>query len=127
MSKTVSPIRITISNAEFYGYHGVKAEERSLGGQFQVDVDVIYDPTQAVLSDDVQVAVNYEEVMFCISEVVSSDEPYNLIETVTYEVLNSIMDKFPTVLEATCRVRKLNVPIRQTLDYIECELTMERD
>ncbi|MBL7975466.1 MAG: dihydroneopterin aldolase [Candidatus Kapabacteria bacterium] len=127
MSKIVSPVRLSISNAQFFAYHGVKQEEKNLGGQYQIDVDLVYDSTQAVLSDDVNVALNYEEAMFCLSEVMNDEDSYNLVETVVYEILNAIFEKFPQVLEATCRVRKMNVPIRQVVDYIEVEQTMQRD
>lgn len=127
MSKIVSPVRLSISNAQFFAYHGVKQEEKNLGGQYQIDLDLIYDSTQAVLSDDVNVALNYEEAMFCLSEVMNAEDSYNLVETVVYEILNALFEKFPQVLEATCRVRKMNVPIRQVVDCIEVEQTMQRE
>lgn len=125
MSTIVSPARITIANAQFYAYHGVKKEEQAIGGKFEVDLDVIYDSTKAVLSDDVNSAVNYEEALFCISEVMNGD-PYNIIETVAYEINNMVMERFPQVLEVTCRVRKLHAPLRSVVDYVECEQTVQR-
>ncbi len=125
MSKVVSLTRLSIVNAQFYAYHGVGNEEKELGGQYQVDLDVVYDSTKAVLSDDVNSAVNYEELMFCIDEVISG-EPNNLIETMTYEIANMVMEKFTSVQETTARVRKMNAPIRHLIDNVECELTMQR-
>lgn len=126
MSMSVSPTRITINNAQFYAYHGVRRDEKEMGGQYQVDVDAVYDSTRAVLSDDVNLAVNYEELMFCIDEIISNEQ-YNLIETLAYEMLKSIMEKFNDVLEATVRVRKISVPIRHVIDWVECEQTMQRN
>lgn len=126
MSMSVSPTRITINNAQFYAYHGVRRDEKEMGGQYQVDVDAVYDSTRAVLSDDVNLAVNYEELMFCIDEIISNEQ-YNLIETLAYEMLKSIMEKFNDVLEATVRVRKMSVPIRHVIDCVECEQTMQRN
>lgn len=125
MSRIVSPTRISISNAQFYGYHGVRTEEQAIGGQFQVDLDVLYDATGAILKDDVNISVNYEELLFCISEIMNN-ESYNLIETVANEILVAIFEKFEIIIEATVRVRKLNVPIRTILDYVETEQTMQR-
>ena len=31
---------IKIKNATFYGYHGVRSEEQSVGGKFEADVDI---------------------------------------------------------------------------------------
>ena len=125
MSKIASLARISVVNATFYAYHGVNTQEKELGGQYQVDVDVAYDSTSAVMSDDVNSAVNYEEILFCVNEVMSA-ESVNLIETLVYEILTSIMDKFSAIEEATVRVRKVNAPVRSLVDAVECEQTMHR-
>lgn len=125
MSKIASLTRISIVNATYYAYHGVNTEEKELGGQYQVDVDIAYDATSAVMSDDVNSAVNYEEILFCVNEVISA-ESVNLIETLAYEILTSIMDKFTIIDETTVRVRKVSAPVRTIVDAIECEQTMHR-
>jgi 7,8-dihydroneopterin aldolase/epimerase/oxygenase len=123
--KEASLLRLTIKDAEFYSYHGVKTEEQSLGGKYQVDLDLYYDATEAVINDDVNSAVNYEEAMFCIEEVIAG-ESYNLIETITNEILNLAMEKFTNLAKATVRVRKMNAPIRRVVKFVEAEQTMVR-
>lgn len=119
--------RLSIVNAEYYAYHGVKPEEKKLGGKYEVDLDLFYDSTTAIIKDDVQDAVNYEEALFCVSEVISGSENYNLVETICNEILNMLMDKFENLISATVRVRKLNVPMRRVIGYIEAEQTIERE
>ena len=123
--KEVSLTRLTIENAEFYSYHGVRAEERKLGGKYQVDLDLFYNATNAIINDDVKYAINYEEAMFCIAEVVSG-ESYRLVETIASEILNMVMEKFPMLNEAVVRVRKLSVPMRRVIDHIEVEQSIKR-
>jgi dihydroneopterin aldolase len=124
--KTSSLMRLTISSAEFYAYHGVKAEEQVLGGKYQVDLDLYYDSREAIINDDVNYAVNYEEALFCIEEVILGD-PFNLIETIANEILNSLLEKFTRIHQATVRVRKMNAPIRRVVSYVEAEQTMTRE
>ncbi len=119
--------RLSIINAEYYAYHGVKPEEKKLGGKYEVDLDMYYDSTTAIIKDDVQDAVNYEEALFCVSEVINGTENYNLVETICNEILNMLMDKFEHLLSATVRVRKLNVPVKRVIGYIEAEQTIERE
>ncbi len=118
--------RLTITGAEYYGYHGVRKEERSLGGRYQVDVDIIYDASKAVMSDDVSDTLNYEEVLFRIREHMNGDEPYDLIETLTFDIASSIIDTFSIAQSVTVRVRKLTVPVQQVLDHVQAEITLHR-
>lgn len=123
--KDLSLSKITISNAQYYAYHGVRKEEQKLGGKFQVDLEMWYDAKPAFIKDDVNYALNYEEAMFLISEVIGNEQ-YNLIETIANEILNSVMEKFQILHKATVRVRKLAVPLRRTIDHVEVEQTVER-
>lgn len=124
--KLASLTKLTIRSAEFYAYHGVKPEEQILGGKYQVDLDLYYNATKAIIHDDVKYALNYEEAMFCIEEVISN-ENYALIETIAGEILSMLMDKFSTLEKATVRVRKMNAPIRSVVSYIEAEQSMKRE
>lgn len=123
--KDTSLTRLTIRSAEFYAYHGVKSEEQTLGGKYQVDLDLYYDATDAIVNDDVKYALNYEEAMSCIEDSIAGDS-YNLIETIANEVLNLAFEKFSNLLKASVRVRKMNAPIRRVVSYIEAEQTMSR-
>ncbi len=123
--KETSLMKLGIKSAEFYAYHGVKSEEQSLGGKYEVDLDLWYRAAEAIIHDDVNEALNYEEAMFCIEEVISGDS-YRLVETIARDILNMAMEKFPQLQIATVRVRKMNVPIRRVVSYIEAEQTMTR-
>lgn len=123
--KETSLMKLSINSAEYYAYHGVKTEEQNLGGKYEIDLDMYYKATEAVVNDDVNYALNYEEAMYCIDEVISS-ETYHLIETIANEILNLTMEKFPQMVKATCRIRKMSVPIRRVVKYIEAEQTMTR-
>jgi len=125
MLKT-SLTRLSIVNAEYYAYHGVKPEERTLGGKYEVDLDLYYDATAVVVNDDVKDALNYEEAMFVISEVINGEDNYNLVETICSDILSNLMDKFDQLQMATIRVRKLTVPMRRVIGYIEAEQSIER-
>ncbi|MCX7879788.1 MAG: dihydroneopterin aldolase [Ignavibacteria bacterium] len=118
--------RLSIKGAQFYAYHGVKQAEKDLGGRYEVDLDLWYDATNAIQYDNVAYALNYEEAMNCIEETFA-DESFNLIETVASKILDFVFQKFPEVVEAKLRVRKINVPIHNVVSYIETELHRTRD
>ena len=123
--KEASLMRLTIKNAQFYAYHGVRPEEQALGGKYQIDLDMFYDATHAIINDDVNIALNYEEVLFAIEEMFSQDT-FNLIETLAREILNRLMEEFELIVKASVKVRKMSAPVRQIVDYIEVEQTLTR-
>ncbi len=123
--KKTSLTKLTVQNIQYYAYHGVKKEEKKLGSKYEVDLDVYYDATAATTMDSVNAALNYEEAMFCISEIMVGEDSYNLIETICEEILNKVVDKFSILRKATCRVRKYSVPTRRILDYTQAEQTVE--
>ncbi len=124
--KKISLTRLTIRSAEFYAYHGVKKEEQYIGGKYQVDLDMYYDATEAILKDSVRRALNYEVAMDSIEDAIAG-ETCNLIETICSDILHSLMDRFPMLHKATVRVRKMNAPIRRVVSYVEAEQTMTRE
>jgi len=123
--KVTSLAKLSIKNVQFYAYHGVKQEEKKLGGKYEVDLDLYYDSKNAIIRDDINDALNYEEAIFGVSEVLNYDS-YNLIETMANEILNITMDKFEVLEKATVRIRKINVPMRRVLDHIQIEQTISR-
>ena len=123
--KEASLTRITINSAQFYAYHGVSAEERILGGKYEIDLDMYYDATKAVINDDINSALNYEEAFFLIEEVIAG-ENHALVETIANEILNHLMEKFRILQTATVRVRKMNAPLHRIVQFIEAEQTMTR-
>lgn len=124
--KKTSLSKITIKNAQYYAYHGVKQEERKLGGKYEVDLILYYDAKAAIVRDDVNYALNYEIAMYCISEVMTGDS-YSLIETIANEILNLVTEKFEFLQKATVKVRKINAPMKRTIDYVEVEQTVEME
>ncbi|MBX3042718.1 MAG: dihydroneopterin aldolase [Candidatus Kapabacteria bacterium] len=118
--------RLSIVNAEYYAYHGVKEEEKKLGGKYEVDLDLYYDAKTAIVNDDVKYSVNYEEALFCVSEIITGSENYNLVETLCSDILNMLMDKFDNLEMANVRIRKMSVPMRRVVGFIEAEQSISR-
>jgi len=117
--------KLSISNAIFYAYHGVEKAEKQLGGKYAVDLDLWYDASEAISSDAIGPAINYQNVLFWVSDIIQN-ETYNLIETLAFNILDNIMKQFILVEKATIRIRKCNAPIRHIIDYVEVEQTIER-
>jgi len=116
---------IRIKNMVFYGYHGVKSEENSLGARFEVDVTLRADLSDAIANDKLTDTINYNDVYHLIETSVT-EKKYYLIEALAGTIAHRILDAFPRIESAVVSVRKPNAPIKGVLDYVEVEVEQER-
>jgi dihydroneopterin aldolase len=116
---------IRIKNAVFYAYHGVGKDEQNLGGKFEVDVDLKTDFSDAVKSDSLKQAVNYEQVYSLVKTLVN-EKKYNLIETLAETIADGVLEKYSNVNEVGVRLRKPHPPVKGVVDYVEVEVTRNR-
>ena len=117
--------KLQIKNASYYAYHGVANAEKALGGRYQVDLDIWYNAEPAIESDDIGYAINYQDVLYTVSDIIQNDN-FNLIESLANEILIVLLEGFPIIEKITIRIRKLNAPVNQYVDFIEVERTLER-
>jgi len=123
--KNITLTKLTIANAVFYSYFGVEKSEKQLGGKYEIDLELWYNSFNAVTNDSIANAINYQNVLFLVSDFMQN-ENYDLIETLAYNILKSIMEEFQLVEKTTIRIRKCNPPICNIIDYVEVEQSMER-
>ncbi|MEI5995066.1 dihydroneopterin aldolase [Candidatus Enterococcus mansonii] len=117
--------KIRINNMKFYTKNGVLPEERILGQQLEVDVELRLPLKQAGKTDDVNDTVSYAEVNDKINERLTNHS-YNLIEAVASAILDDIEVEHGEKLEsALVRVRKYSVPMPGLFDNIEIEMDRE--
>ncbi len=116
---------ITLHNAVFYAYHGALTDEQTLGGKFEVDVELHCDLTAAKETDDLKRTVNYEQVYVLMKKIVT-EKKYYLIEALAHSIGQGILQGFPLVERANVRVRKPGAPIHGVVDTIEVQIETHR-
>ena len=113
--------RILIHGIQFYGYHGVHAEERKLGQRFQVDVELRLDLREAGRRDDLGATVDYGKVTAAVMEVGSSRQ-CQLLEGLAEGIAAVLIQRF-AVGEVTVRVTKLHPPMSHVTGGVSVEIT----
>jgi dihydroneopterin aldolase len=116
---------IKLHNAVFYAYHGALTDEQTLGGKFEVDVELHCDLTTAKETDDLKQTVNYEQVYSLMKRIVT-EKKYYLIEALAHSIGQGILAGFPQVQSAIVRVRKPGAPIHGVVDTIEVHIESHR-
>lgn len=116
---------IRLKNAAFYAYHGVMSGEQTLGGKFEVDVELYCDFTPAAETDHLKETVDYERVYGFIEKIVTGRK-YYLVETVARTIAKELLKEFSKVERVVVRVRKRSAPIKGVIDYVEAEFSESR-
>ncbi|MGX7023262.1 dihydroneopterin aldolase [Vagococcus hydrophili] len=117
--------KIRINNLKFFTKNGVLKEERVLGQQLEVDVELTMDITKAGKTDDVADTVSYAEVNDQIALRLQRDS-FDLIEAVASAILDDIEEVHGEKLQkAMVRIRKYSVPMPGIFDNIEIEMERE--
>jgi dihydroneopterin aldolase len=98
-------IVVELQGLEIFGRHGATEEERTRGQTFLYDVEL--EVSDAALSDQLEDAVDYEQVAACIREL-SEARQFTLLEALAAATADEIVARFP-VARARVRVRKPEV------------------
>ncbi len=115
---------IRIKNASFYAYHGAMTEEQSIGGKFEIDVDIYTDFSEAAKTDDLKKTIDYKDVYNFIKKTVN-EKKYYLIEALAKVLADKVLSHYEIALKVAVRVRKNNVPIGGVIDCVEAEVIKE--
>ena len=100
---------LTLDGMSFFGYHGVHAEERTLGQRFVVDLQVYLDMRAPGRSDVLHDTISYSELYHTAKAVVEG-EPHNLLESVAETIAQQILNSFSAEAVRVC-VGKSSPPI----------------
>ena len=122
MKITQSSIRL--HDMRFYAYHGVMEQERRVGGEYLVSLQVETDLSRAVNSDSVADTVNYAQLYEVVRREMA--EPSQLLEHVAGRIGQRVLDNFQQVTALTVSVTKCNPPMGADSKGASVELRIEK-
>ncbi len=117
--------KIRINTLKFFTKNGVLAEEKRLGQQVEIDLEMQLSLAEAGRTDDVTQTVNYAEVNELIAQRVNNHS-YDLIEGLASAILDDISADYQEQLnKIIIKIRKYSVPMPGLFDNIEIEMERE--
>jgi dihydroneopterin aldolase len=116
---------IRIKKATFYGYHGVRSEEQSVGGKFEADVDIYTDFSGAAKKDSLHETIDYHKVYKFLYKM-ALEQKYYLIESLAMKIADELLINFKSIKKISVRIRKNNPPLGGVVDCVEVEVIKER-
>lgn len=113
---------IALEGMHFYAHHGFYEEERIIGGNYIVDIQIDTNTTIAAATDDLYKTINYETVYrICQSEM---RKPSKLLEALAQRIISKISEMFgKKAKNIKIRIKKLAPPLGGRVDaaFIEIE------
>lgn len=102
-------VTIEIDRLRVHARHGVMAQERTVGNEFEVSLSLEYPAAGAVDTDDLDQTLNYAEVCAVVKEVMAI--PSQLLEHVCGRIRAALLDRFPLIRSGSITVAKPAPPI----------------
>lgn len=113
---------IRVLGLSAHGFHGVFAQERAVGQQFVVDVELSLDLAPAGKSDDLSLTLDYSAVARLVVEQIQG-EPVALIETLAERIAQSILE-YELVKSVLVTVHKPQAPLG--VDFTDVQVQIRR-
>ncbi len=100
--------KIIIDDIISYAYHGVLPEERELGQEFQISLELGAD-FSVIKDDQIEQAVDYRHAVEVVQKIMKGPSCH-LLETLAVRIANQLL-LVPGVMEVEVEVRKPNPPL----------------
>lgn len=126
MAQSFTGDRIILKDLGFYGYHGVYAEEASLGQRFFIDIELGADLSVPARTDRLSTGISYADIYDVIKTGFESRR-MKLLEAVAQNIVDAIFEAFQGVDWVIIRLRKPEAPIAMVRGEAAIELHRQRN
>ena len=105
---TPQTMRISLNKLLFVGYHGLYPEEKKLGNNYAVEVDIDFNPKQAII-DQLDQTIDYVHVYAIVKKWMEIPTP--LLETLVGKIADDILSSQILANKVFVKITKLHLPI----------------
>jgi dihydroneopterin aldolase len=116
--------KIVLKNMSFYGYHGFLEEERKLGQEFKVNLELYLPLGKAGKSDDLSKTIDYAKIYQDTNKIIKGN-PVLLLEALAEKIANTVL-LYQQVEAVRVSVIKTKPPLPGLMEGIEVCIFRER-
>ncbi|MBK6935684.1 MAG: dihydroneopterin aldolase [Chitinophagaceae bacterium] len=109
-------ITIKLNHLRFFAYHGLYAEERQTGNEFEVNITLAYPAPDEVIQE-IESTINYAAVYDLVQNRMQKPTP--LLETLVMEIAAAIHTSFPQIMRIDVFIKKMDPPIKGFTGNVE--------
>ncbi|HMC01242.1 MAG TPA: dihydroneopterin aldolase [Flavobacteriaceae bacterium] len=115
---------IKVENIRVFAYHGCLIEEKKIGSDYRVDLEVKASLKNPSKTDMLHDTVDYVFLNRAVKE--EMQKPSHLLETVAKRILTRVINEHPLVDKATVWISKLNPPIGGDVEMVTIKMIEKR-
>ena len=113
--------KILVSGIKIYAFHGCLEEEAKIGSDYQVDVEINTDFSNAALTDNLSHTVDYVQVNKIVKEEMLIRS--KLLEHVGQRILNRFHQEITHPATYLVKISKINPPINGDVQAVSVILS----
>ena len=121
---TNQTIRISLNKLLFVGYHGLYPEEKKLGNNYSVEIDIDFTPKEGVI-DQLDQTIDYVHVYAIVKKWM--DIPTPLLETLVGKIADDILSSQALANKIFVKITKLHLPISSFEGNVSVKIEKSRD
>ena len=100
--------RIRLTDLRFFSRIGVFEQERKVGNEFRLNLEVEIDAS-GFREEDLSTSLSYAEIYQEVKGIMTKE--WLLLETVSVRIAEVLKQRWPSILSGTVRIEKLTPPI----------------
>ena len=117
--------KIYLKNVRFHAYHGVLPQETLVGNDYVVNLEVKYDFSKAMETDELAGTINYAELYELVKQ--EMEIPGKLLEHVAGRIGKRLFAEYPAIQEIQLAITKVNPPFGADCDGAGVEVVLTND
>jgi len=117
-------IELELKGLRFKSPIGCFPEEKIIHPLIEVDLFIFYDGQTAMLTDNLDHALDYQAIYFEVKKILSS--PANLLEHAAYRIGNHLMQKFSSIVEIKVNIKKIKPALGGEIESVGVKYTFSR-
>ena len=117
-------IRISLNKLLFVGYHGLYPEEKKLGNNYSVEIDIDFTPKQGVI-DQLDQTIDYVHVYAIVKKWMEIPTP--LLETLVGKIADDILSSQALANKVFVKITKLHLPISSFEGNVSVKIEKSRN
>ena len=121
---TNQTIRISLNKLLFVGYHGLYPEEKKLGNNYSVEIDIDFTPKEGVI-DQLDQTIDYVHVYAIVKKWMEIPTP--LLETLVGKIADDILLSQALANKVFVKITKLHLPISSFEGNVSVKIEKSRD